>query len=209
MKTSAAILLPFLSVLLGASASAQPARRPVDALPGRVVDVAAGEYFLRAPDSIPAGLVTFRLSQVGDRLTNPAKVEAENLAPATPDNDPTRAFHMLWVARLEPGRTLSEWYAAHVKGEPTPWAVELGGPAAAEPPRTSHATMVLEPGNCEASGTPRRERATGPPAPSSWAVQPRQSHPGPGMRRWCSSRAATCSCVTSGRRARTRAAAIF
>ncbi|HZI26967.1 MAG TPA: hypothetical protein VFD64_02355 [Gemmatimonadaceae bacterium] len=147
MKTSAAILLPFLSVLLGASASAQPARRPVDALPGRVVDVAAGEYFLRAPDSIPAGLVTFRLSQIGDRLTNPAKVEAENLAPATPDNDPTRAFHMLWVARLEPGRTLSEWYAAHVKGEPTPWAVELGGPAAAEPPRTSNATMVLEPGN--------------------------------------------------------------
>ncbi|MEX1113575.1 MAG: hypothetical protein WED32_03925, partial [Patescibacteria group bacterium] len=62
-------------------------------------------------------------------------------------NDPTRAFHMLWVTRLEPGRNVSEWYAAHVKGEPTPWAVDLGGPSAAEPPGTSNATMVLEPGN--------------------------------------------------------------
>lgn len=147
MKKSAALLVPFLGVLLSATGSAQPGRNSVDSLPGRVVDVAAGEFFLRAPDSIQAGLVTFRLSQVGDRLTNPAKVEAENLAPATPDNDPTRAFHMLWVARLEPGRTVSEWYDAKVKGEPTPWAVELGGPAAAEPPHTSNATMVLEPGS--------------------------------------------------------------
>ena len=146
MKMSAAVVVPFLCVLFGDSAGAQPGR-PVDQLPGRVVDVAAGEYFLRAPDTIPAGLVTFRLSQIGDRLTNPAKVEAENLAPATRDNDPTRAFHMLWVARLAPGRTVNEWYDAHVKGEPTPWAVELGGPASAEPPLTSNATMVLEPGN--------------------------------------------------------------
>lgn len=147
MKTAAAVLVPFACVLLSASGRAQPGRRPVEQLPGRVVDVAAGEFFLRAPDTIPAGLVTFRLSQIGDRLTNPAKVEAENLAPATRENDPTRAFHMLWVARLEPGRTMSEWYEAHVKDEPTPWAVELGGPAAAEPPGTSNATMVLEPGN--------------------------------------------------------------
>jgi hypothetical protein len=147
MKTSAAVLVPFLCAFLSASGNAQSGRRPVEPLPGHVVDVAQGEFFLRAPDTIPAGLVTFRLSQIGDRLTNPSKVEAENLAPATRDNDPTRAFHMLWVARLEPGRTVSEWYDAHVKGEPTPWAVDLGGPASAEPPGTSNATMVLQPGN--------------------------------------------------------------
>lgn len=147
MKTSAAVLVPVLCAFLSASGSAQPGRRPVEPLPGHVVDVAQGEFFLRAPDTISAGLVTFRLSQVGDRLTNPTKVETENLAPASRDNDPTRAFHMLWVTRLEPGRTVREWYDAHVKGEPTPWAVELGGPASAEPLGTSNATMLLQPGN--------------------------------------------------------------
>ena len=145
IKTSS-VLLPFLCALISTSGGAQSGR-PVEPLPGLVVDVAAGEHFFRAPETITAGLVTFRLSQIGDRLTNPKRVEAENMAPASPDNDPTRAFHMLWVTRLEPGHTVSEWYDAHVKGEPTPWAVELGGPAAAEPPGTSNATMVLEPGN--------------------------------------------------------------
>lgn len=147
MRRSAVALVPFLCALLVSGAEAQQSRGRAQSLPGRVVDVAAGEFFLRAPDTIRAGLVTFRLSQIGDRLTNPAKAEVENLAPATRDNDPTRAFHMLWVTRLEPGRTVSEWYDAHVKGEPTPWALDLGGPSAAEPPGTSNATMVLEPGN--------------------------------------------------------------
>lgn len=146
MRKTFPVLAPLVCVLISASGSAQSSR-PVERLPGLVVDVAAGEHFFRGPDTISAGLVTFRLSQIGDRLTDPTRVEAENLAPATRENDPTRAFHMLWVTRLEPGHTVSEWYDAHVKGEPTPWAVNLGGPAAAEPPGTSNATMVLEPGN--------------------------------------------------------------
>ena len=102
-------LLAMLSCVLcthPAIAVAQGNIAPVDPLPGRVVDVDAGEFFLRAPDTVTAGLLTFRLSQIGDRLTNPAKVEEENLAPATPDNDPTRAFHMLWVVRLEASHTM-------------------------------------------------------------------------------------------------------
>jgi len=79
-------------------------------------------------------------------LSNPEKVRAENLLPATSEHDPTRAFHMLWVVRLEPGRTVDEWYRAQVRGEPTPWAMILGGPASTDPPRTSNATLVLKPG---------------------------------------------------------------
>lgn len=137
-----------LCSLFAAGASAQSSRTaPPDVrLPGRVVDVSAGEFFLRAPDTIRAGLTTFRLHQVGEILTNPEKVRAENLAPATPDHDPTRAFHMLWVVRLDAGRTVDEWYKAQVRGEPTPWSINLGGPANTDPPRTSNATMVLEPG---------------------------------------------------------------
>ena len=136
-------------VLLTTIASAQSVvakSADMERLPGRVVDVSVGEFYVRAPDSIPAGLTTFRLHQVGDLLTNREKVRVENLALATPDNDPTRAFHMLWIVRLENGKTVSEWFDAQTKGEPTPWAVDLGGPASADPPRTSNATLVLEPG---------------------------------------------------------------
>ncbi len=147
MKTLFLATLPLCSLFATVSlAQASRLAPSAERLPGRVVDVSAGEFFLRASDTIPSGLTTFRLHQVGERLTNPEKVRAENLAPATPDHDPTRAFHMLWVVRLEPGRTVDEWYKAKVRGEPTPWAVDLGGPAAADPPRTSNATMVLEPG---------------------------------------------------------------
>ena len=47
-------------------ASALHGQAPADTtLPGRVVDVAANEYAFRAPDTIAAGLVTFRLRQKG------------------------------------------------------------------------------------------------------------------------------------------------
>ena len=129
------------------SASAQSDAAAIERLPGKTVDVEAGEFFFRSPDTISAGLVTFRLRQIGDLLTDRAKVETENLAPASANNDPTRAFHMLWVVRLDPGHTMSQWYTAHVRGEPTPWAVDMGGPSSAEPPLSANASMVLEPGN--------------------------------------------------------------
>jgi hypothetical protein len=147
MRISSVVIISTLCTHLTTVASAQTEIVATEHLPGRVVEVDAGEFFLRAPDTISAGLVTLRLRQIGDLLTDRAKVEAENLAPATPDNDPTRAFHMLWVVKLEPGHTMSEWYAAHVRGDPTPWAVDMGGPSAAEPPLSANASMVLEPGN--------------------------------------------------------------
>src|SRR5215210_4496752 len=137
MRGSILAALP-LHALLAAIASAQsrpPATHPEERLPGHVVDVSAGEFFLRSPESIPSGLTSFRLRQIGDLLSNPEKVRVENLLPATPENDPTRAFHMLWVVRLERGRTVDEWYRAQVRGEPTPWVTILGGPASAHPPR--------------------------------------------------------------------------
>lgn len=147
MKIPYVVMLSTLCTHLAAVASAQTEIAAIERLPGRVVEVDAGEFFLRGPDTISAGLVTFRLRQIGDLLTDRAKVEAENLAPATPNNDPTRAFHMLWVVRLKPGHTMTEWYTAHVRGDPTPWAVDMGGPSSAEPPLSANASMVLEPGN--------------------------------------------------------------
>jgi hypothetical protein len=137
-------------LLVGAGAlGAQPGRpaAPVPApLPGRVVDVAAGEFFFHAPDSIPAGLTTFRLRQVG-LVHHRATAGGVARDSSTEDRgDPTRGFHMLWVVRLDSGRTVADFHRAIRAREPAPWARHLGGPGFVMPPGTSNATLALEPG---------------------------------------------------------------
>lgn len=116
-------------------------------LPGQVVDVSAGEFFFKAPDTIPEGLTTFRLRQVGlvvERLAAGAK--GRDMVADKGDN--TRGVHMLWVVRLGPGKTMADLYKAAQTGERTTgWAKHLGGPSFALPPNTSNATLDLEPGN--------------------------------------------------------------
>ena len=143
------VLVPV--VLAAAALHAQPGGSPSTAsaaLPGRVVDVAAGEFFFQAPDSIPAGLTTFRLRQIGlvhQRVI--AGGAARDSLAAHPD-DQTRGFHMLWLVRLESGKTATDLYSAALARErTTDWARHLGGPGFALPPGTSNATLLLEPGN--------------------------------------------------------------
>ncbi len=118
-----------------------------DSLPGRVVDVSAGEFFFKAPDTIPSGLTTFRLRQVGlvvDRL----RAGATGRDMVADKGDDTRGAHMLWVVRLDSGKTMADLYAAAQTGaRTTGWAKQLGGPAFALPPGTSNATLDLEAGN--------------------------------------------------------------
>jgi hypothetical protein len=117
------------------------------ALPGRVVDVAASEYAFRAPDTIPAGLTTFRLRQEG-RVKAAAHLPlAGRESLATHNGDATDGLHMLWVVRLDSGRTMADFYAAARADSSAPWARLLGGPGFAFPPRTTNATMSLEPGS--------------------------------------------------------------
>jgi len=95
---------------------------PPPPLPGRVVDVVAGDYFFQAPDTIPAGLTTFRLRTVA-------------------------GGHGAWIVRLAPGHTVAELAAAGDLGPRTrAWATNLGGPAFPAPHGTANATMQLAPG---------------------------------------------------------------
>jgi hypothetical protein len=130
-----------------AYAQAPAGGRAAVALPGRVVDVKAGEFFFQAPDSIPAGLTTFRLEQIGfvaERLR--AGSTGRDLVADKGDN--TRGAHMLWVVRLDEGKTVADLHNAAQAGErTTSWSKQIGGPAFALPPRTSNATLDLEPGN--------------------------------------------------------------
>jgi hypothetical protein len=54
---------------------------------------------------------------------------------------------MLWIMRLDPGKTVADYARAVTAREPTPWARKLGGPSFAFPPATTNATLVLDAGS--------------------------------------------------------------
>ena len=110
-----------LSVAVALAAATSPAESQAPPLPGRVVDVVAGNFFFQAPDTVPPGLTTFRLRSL-------------------------HGGHAAWIVRLSPGHTVEEFVAAERAGRPTPWATNLGGPGFPAPKGSANATLVLEPG---------------------------------------------------------------
>lgn len=117
-----------------------------DSLPGRIVDVKAGEFYFKAPDTIPAGLTTFRLEQVG-MVVDRIRAGVGDRSAVADKGDATRGVHMLWVVKLEQGKTAADYLRAEQSREPTPWATHMGGPGFIFPPFTTNATVDLEPGN--------------------------------------------------------------
>jgi len=89
-----------------------------------VVTVVAHEYAYTMPDTIPAGLTTFRLDDAGKQL------------------------HHLNVVRLDAGKTLKDFAdAMKAAGAPPPaWMHVVGGPNTPEPGHWSNATVELTPG---------------------------------------------------------------
>lgn len=88
-----------------------------------VVDVIAGNYYFKAPDTLPAGLTTLRL-HVRD------------------------GSHMAILVRLDSGHTAADLLRARHEGHPRPsWMHFIGGPGFPPPNRTDNATMILAPGN--------------------------------------------------------------
>jgi hypothetical protein len=98
-------------------------RPPTAGLPGHVVDVVARDFFLQAPDTIPAGLTTLRLR--------------------VPQGD-----HIAVLMRLDAGHTAADLLRARQAGRPRPpWAHLVGGPGFPAPGGTANATTVLAPGH--------------------------------------------------------------
>jgi len=60
MRSGTVLTAIAFAVVAGTSSSAQS-----PTLPGTIVDIKATEFAFLAPDSIPAGLTTFRLLQTG------------------------------------------------------------------------------------------------------------------------------------------------
>jgi hypothetical protein len=103
----------------------KPSETPVvssqTAVPGNVVDFTASDSWFEGPESIPAGLTTFRLRQVG------------------------KFAHDMAIFQLPDGRTFEEFVALAVADQPRPWAIKLGGPGFIDPPLATNVTLVLEP----------------------------------------------------------------
>ena len=93
-----------------------------------VVSLAATEYAIDAPDTIPAGWTNFRLANRGQEV------------------------HYGHIVRLEPGRTVQELVDAYAEairtsGPRPKWVMRFGGPGGAFPGDSSSVTQYLEPGS--------------------------------------------------------------
>ena len=135
------LFVPVVTVILAAQSSPSLVGAQTANLPGRVVDIKVGEFFVLAPDSVPAGLVTIKLTQIGD-VTKPWPADIAKLRA-----DPTYYVHMIWLVRLDSARTFSDLYQAARDRLPARWAKRLGGPGFAHAPGSSNVSMLLTPGN--------------------------------------------------------------
>lgn len=114
-----------LAALVGCGRADRTAESSTTNAGSSVVEVRALDFALQAPDTVPAGLVTFRMSADG------------------------RAFHHVEIVRFDSGHTLTE-YAAAVEasgGAPPAWAHWLGGVNGADPGGTAETAVPLTPGS--------------------------------------------------------------
>jgi hypothetical protein len=104
------------------AATATPA--PAPAATPNMVSFTAKEFSFEGPDSIPAGLTMFHLTDAGEQL------------------------HHLQLIKLEQGKTFADYQAASkVAGPPPAWAIPYGGVNPPVPGATTTASQVMEPGN--------------------------------------------------------------
>ena len=113
-------------VLLGACTAKtdESAKQPPAAVAPNVVTVHAMDFAYHAPDTVPAGLTTFKLENTGT------------------------TFHHLVIVRLDSGKTIADLSKAFAtQGPPPHWMAFVGGPNAPNPHASSNATVNLTPGN--------------------------------------------------------------
>lgn len=96
---------------------------PPPPIGARVIEVLTRDFAFGLPDSLPSGLVTFRLRNEG------------------------RQPHHLMLYRLEPGKTIADVFSAlHAGGAHPSWMHAVGGPNAVPHDGEATATVWLQPG---------------------------------------------------------------
>jgi hypothetical protein len=124
------------SAATAAAPAPAPAAAAAPAAPAgaNMVSFTAKEFSFEGPDTIPAGLTMFHLTDAGQQL------------------------HHLQVIKLDQGKTFADLQAALKAGGPPPaWMVPYGGVNPPAPGATTAAMQVMEPGNyavvCFVEGT--------------------------------------------------------
>jgi hypothetical protein len=107
------------------TAKTAAASTPAAAATPNMVSFTAKEFSFEGPDTIPAGLTMFHLTDAGQEL------------------------HHVQLIKLEEGKTFADYEAAvkDMKGPPPTWMVPYGGVNPPPPGGTTMATQVMEPGN--------------------------------------------------------------
>jgi len=108
-----------------ASKAAAAASTPAAAATPNMVSFTAKEFSFEGPDTIPAGLTMFHLTDAGQEL------------------------HHVQLIKLEEGKTFADYQAAvkDMKGPPPAWMVPYGGVNPPAPGTTTTAMQVIEAGN--------------------------------------------------------------
>lgn len=106
------------------AADSAPTAEAVSAAPAaNVVTITAGDFFFKAPSTVPSGMTTIRLMNQGPDL------------------------HHVQLVRLAPGHTIQELLDQVSAGGAVPeWAHEVGGPNTPVPGKQSETTVDLDPG---------------------------------------------------------------
>lgn len=118
------VVLAMGLILAACSKPDQTPKATAPPLEPNVVTFTAVDYSYTGPDTIPAGVTTFRLENSG------------------------KEPHHMSLVKLNDGKTVADLSAAMGPNTPWPsWAVEVGGPNAAEPGETIAATLPVESGN--------------------------------------------------------------
>ena len=112
------------AVLLALAAACSTGKTAAPAAEPHVVTVTASDFAFQLPDTVDAGLTTFRLVNDGPDL------------------------HHIQLMRLDPGHTMEELMAAmKTPGPPPAWVHDVGGPNAPTPGDTTEAALDLTAGH--------------------------------------------------------------
>jgi hypothetical protein len=112
------------SAATAAAPTPAPAAAAAAAAAPNMVTFTAKEYSFDGPDTIPAGLTMFHLTDAGKEM------------------------HHLQVIKLDQGKTFTDLQAALKAGGPPPaWMIPYGGVNPPAPGATTTAMQVMEPGN--------------------------------------------------------------
>lgn len=142
MPARSILLISVIVSLLGCTTRDQAAQTEAKPAAPNVVSLSASEYSFEAPDTIPAGWTTLRLTNKGEEI------------------------HYGHIVRLDSGKTVGDLVHAYAEairtsGPRPKWVKRFGGPGGTYPGDSSSVTQYLEPGSyvwiCpveDASGNP-------------------------------------------------------